>query len=435
MLLKLARLSLWNRRSTATLTLLSLTISIVLLLAIDHLRHQAKNSFSQTVSGTDLIVGARGDSLNLLLYSVFHLGNASNNISWDSYRELADHPSVAWTLPLSLGDSHRGFRVLGTSRDYFEHYQYGQRRSLAFAEGRAFETPHEAVAGAQVARQLGYAPGREIVVAHGTGAVSFSHHDEDPFTIVGVLEPTGTPVDRTVHVSLAGIAAIHQEHGHEHQKHGHEHHGDGHERHEDGHERHEERHETESEHAWHPDSITAALVGLKSRAATFSLQREINTYEGEPLMAILPGVALTELWQMLSMVENLLYVIGAMVLLAALIGMVTMLLASMKERQREIAVLRAVGAGRGYVFWLVELEVLLLTLGALALGTALTTAGLWLAQPFLAARFGLFISVNPLSVQSAYIMLAVVVLAALSGAVPAAAAYRRALAEGLNPRL
>src|SRR5690606_37171466 len=141
------RQSLWNRRATALLTLVSLAISVALLLGIDHLRTQAKDSFSQTLSGTDLIVGARGGQLNLLLYSVFHLGNATNNISWRSYEELAADPAVAWTIPLSLGDSHRGFRVLGTTADYFEHYRYGQRRALAFARGQAFEGIHEIVAG------------------------------------------------------------------------------------------------------------------------------------------------------------------------------------------------------------------------------------------------------------------------------------------------
>jgi putative ABC transport system permease protein len=417
MLFKLARKSLWNRRTTALLTLLSLTVSVLLLLGIDHLRHQAKDSFSQTLSGTDLVVGARGGQLNLLLYSVFRMGNPTQNISWESYQELAALRAVEWAVPLSLGDSHRGFRVLGTTREYFDRYKYGQRRALEFAQGQAFDGVYHAVLGAQVARQLGYDLGQEITLSHGTGSVSFMRHDGHPFTVVGVLAPTGTPVDRTVHVSLEGIEAIHI-----------------------GWEGGAPRpgRQVSPEEALQrdltPESVTAALVGLSTRAATFSVQRYINDYPHEALMAILPGVALSELWQMLSMVENLLYVISAMVLLAALIGMMTMLLASMKERQREIAVLRAVGAGRWYLFWLVELEALLLTALAFVLGTLLLVLGLWVTQPWLAMQFGLFVDINPLAGHTVYVLLTVTGLAALAGAVPAAVAYRRALAEGLTPR-
>ncbi len=418
MLIKLARLSLWNRRATALLTLLSLVVSVALLLGIDHLRHQAKDSFGQTLSGTDLIVGARGGQLNLLLYSVFRMGNPTNNISWQSYQELAGHRAVAWTLPLSLGDSHRGFRVLGTTPEYFEHYRYGQRRNLSFAQGAPFEDVYDAVLGARVARELGYSLGEEIVIAHGLGAVSFARHEDKPFTVVGILAPTGTPVDRTVHVSLEGIEAIHIGW-------------------QDGAPPRPGRALSPEEAAAQdltPESITAVLVGLNSRAATFALQRQINDYRAEPLMAVLPGVALSELWQMLAMVENLLLLISAMVLLAALIGMVTTLLASMKERQREMAVLRAVGASPFYLFVLVELEVILLALLGVLGGIALLALGLWLAQPLL-LDLGLFVSINPLQAHTAVIAAVILGLAALSGLVPAIAAYRRVLSEGLSPRV
>lgn len=418
MLFKLARHSLRNRRSTAALTLVSLMISVMLLLGIDHLRNQARDSFSQTLSGTDLIVGARSGQLNLLLYSVFRMGNPTNNISWESYQEIASHSAVAWTVPLSLGDSHRGFRVLGTTADYFEHYRYGQRHPLRFADGRPFDDVYDAVLGAQVARELGYTLGQEIVVAHGTGSISFAKHDDQPFTVVGILEPTGTPVDRTVHVSLDGIEAIHIGWG-------------------DGGPRRgaQPGPDAVGDMDLTPESITAFLVGLNSRAMTFTLQRQINDYRQEPLMAILPGVALTELWQMLAMVENLLYVITFMVLLAALMGMATMLLASMKERQREVAILRAVGAGGGYLFWLIELEVLLLALLGVIGGALLLTGALWVAQPILTSEFGLFIAINPLQDQTLWIAGGIVALAGVVGLVPAWVGYRRALADGLNPRV
>lgn len=414
MLLKLARHSLWNRRSTALLTVISLTISIALLLGIDHLRREAKQSFTSTLSGTDLIIGARSGSTNLLLYSVFRIGNATNNISWDSYQAIDTHSLVEWTIPLSLGDSHRGFRVLGTNDNYFEHYRYGKKQALGFQQGKPFNGVYEAVIGSQVARKLGYQIGEEIIVSHGIGETDFAKHDDKPFTIVGILKPTGTPVDQTVHVSLAGIEAIHVDWQTGTRIPG-----------------QEISAEEALEHDLQPKTITACLVGLKSKMATFNMQRKINTYGGEALMAILPGVALSELWQMLGMVENTLLVISFLVLLATLVGMMTTLLASMKERQREMAILRAMGAHASYLFILVEMEVILLAALGVVGGYGVLSSALAISQPWLASEFGLFLSINPIGQYTLSIAGGIIGLAAVLGVIPAWTAYRKALSEGL----
>lgn len=418
MLMKLARLSLWNRKATAFMTLLSLTISLVLLLGIDHIRKEARNSFTNTVSGTDLIVGARSGQLNLLLYSVFRIGNATANVSWQSYERIAKHPQIAWTIPLSLGDSHRGYRVLGTNQSYFEHYRYANQQSLQFAQGVAFSQVYDAVLGAEVAKQLGYTVGQEITLAHGIGAVSFSEHKDKPFTVTGILAPTGTPVDQTVHVSLEGIEAIHIDWQQGAPMPG------------------RQVSATQAlEMDLTPKAITAFMVGLNSRMATFVVQRQINEFRGEPLSAILPGVALAELWQMLSMVENMLLLITLMVLVAGLVGMMTTLLASMRERQREVAILRAVGANPWYLFWLIQLEVLLLTVLSMLAAALFLVVSLWAIQDTLAAHYGLFISINPFSLQTLYWAGAILVATAVLACIPAFAAYRRALTDGLSVRL
>ncbi len=418
MLIRLARQSLWNRRGTALMTLLSLVISIALLLGIDHLRLEAKRSFTSTVSGTDLIVGARSGQLNLLLYSVFRLGNATNNISWHHYQQISKHPQVKWSIPLALGDSHRGFRVIGTTEDYFRFFRYGQQQQLEFASGQAFSGVYQTVLGAAVADKLGYQLGEQIILSHGVGAVSFSQHKDQPFTVVGILAPTGTPVDQSVHVSLAGIEAIHR--------------------------------------GWQggapapgrppklsaaelaelpPKVITGFMLGLKSKVATFALQRQINEFKAEPLTAILPGAALAELWQMLSMVENLLLLVTLLVLIAALIGMMTTLLAAMKERQREMAILRAVGARPWQLFWLIELEVLCLTVLSIVGALATLTAGLWLAQPLLSSQYGLVISIWPWHAHTGNVLLALTGVSLVLGAIPSYLTYRQSVAQGLVIRL
>ncbi|MDW1812161.1 ABC transporter permease, partial [Vibrio sp. Vb2362] len=279
---KLAWKSLMNRKATAILTIMTVAISVVLLLGVERIRTQAKDSFANTISGTDLIIGGRSGQVNLLLYSVFRIGNATNNIDWKSYQEFANHRSVDWAIPISLGDSHKGFRVMGTNHSYFEHYKFGSKQPLTFGKGREFNGLFETVLGSDVAKQLGYDIGSEIIIAHGISDVGFSRHDNLPFKVVGILAPTGTPVDKTVHVSLEAIEAIHV-----------------------GWESGARLGPTPKaqdlkNRDFQPKQITAMLVGLKSRIQTFALQRQINTYPKEPLSAIMPGVALHELWGMMS---------------------------------------------------------------------------------------------------------------------------------------
>jgi len=155
--------SAWARKTSLILAVLSIAVSLTLLLGVDIVRKQAKSSFLNTISQTDLIVGARSGPMNLLLYSVFRIGNATNNISYDSFEEISNDPKVKWTIPLSLGDSHRGFRVLGTNQDYFEFFRYADKRSLTFAQGKSFNDLYDAVIGIEVAKKLGYKLGDKIV--------------------------------------------------------------------------------------------------------------------------------------------------------------------------------------------------------------------------------------------------------------------------------
>ena len=263
-IVRLAVMSVLNRRVTAGLTLLAIALSIAMLLGVEKVRRDARGAFANTISGTDLIVGARSGAIQLLLYSVFRIGNATSNISWESYREIEQYPHVRWTVPIALGDSHRGFRVMGTSRGYFEHYRYARTESLAFAAGGPFDDVFDAVLGTEVAQRLGYGLGDEFVISHGAGDVSFIEHDDKPFRVTGIIAPTGTPIDRTVHISSEGVTAMHFD--------------------------------------WQagapvfglkstsddvraidltPKSITAALVGLDSKIAIFRVQRRINEYRAE----------------------------------------------------------------------------------------------------------------------------------------------------------
>jgi putative ABC transport system permease protein len=418
-LLRLALASVWNRRGTALLTVFAIAVSVALLLGVQKVRTEARESFASTISGTDLIVGARSGPLNLLLYSVFRVGDATANVSYGIFEKVARHPDVDWAIPISLGDSHRGFRVMGTTGAYFEHYRYGRKRLLHFTAGKPFADLYEAVLGADVARELGYRLGDEIVISHGLGNVSFANHADKPFRVAGILERTGTPVDRTVHVGLEAISAIHLDWQSGMQA--------------------PKGARIDADAARHaelkPESITAFLLGMKSKATVFVMQRALNEYRQEPLLAIIPGVALQQLWELVGVADTALMIVSAFVVLAGLLGMLTALLTSLNERRREMAILRSVGARPAHVFGLMILESGLLALLGVLLGLAMTYGVLAALAPLLEHRFGVFVELTAPSAYDMGLLGAVVAAGLLIGVVPAWRAYRNSLADGLTIRV
>ncbi|HZV21623.1 MAG TPA: ABC transporter permease [Hyphomicrobiales bacterium] len=415
--LRLALQSLANRRLTALLTVVSIAVSVMLLLGVEKVRTGARQSFADTISGTDLIVGARSGSLNLLLYSVFRIGNATNNVTWKTYQDIASRPEIAWIVPVSLGDSHRGFRVMGTTADYFKFYHYRHGQPLVFASGQVFSDLFDAVIGADVARELGYRTGDKIIVAHGLGPVSFLEHDDKPFRVSGILAKTGTPVDRTVHVSLPAIEAIHVDW-------------------QSG-----SRIPGQSVSAaevrtvnLEPKAITAAFIGLKSKLAAFRLQRAINEYPEEPLSAILPGAALQELWGLVGTAETALSAISAMVVATALLGMMTMILTTLNERRREMAILRSVGASPATILSLLMTEAGTLTLCGVVLGTIFAYGALAALQPFIDRTYGLHIAIDLPAKEQLAVLGSIVIAGFIVGLLPALRAYRLSVADGMTIR-
>lgn len=414
---RLALQSLANRWLTALLTVFAIAMSVMLLLGVEKVRTGARASFADTISGTDLIVGARSGSLNLLLYSVFRIGNATNNVTWKSYRDVAGLPEVAWTVPVSLGDSHRGFRVLGTTPAYFEHYQYRRGHKLEFLAGVPFADLYDTVIGADVAATLGYKVGDKVVIAHGLGSVSFVEHDDKPFHVAGVLAKTGTPVDRTLHVGLEAIEAIHVD-----WQSGARVPGSG------------AGADAVRKMDLTPKAITAALIGLKSRRATFQVQRAVNDYPEEPLTAIIPGAALQELWGLVGTAETALSAVSAMVVVTALLGMVTMILTTLNERRREMAILRSVGARLRTILGLLVAEAGALTTAGVVLGALLLYLTLFLAQPWIDRTWGLHIAISAPSRREWIMLAAIVVGGFVAGLLPAFRAYRLSLADGMTVR-
>lgn len=428
MFIKLAIKSLLNRKGSVLLALLAMSVSTFCLFGVEHIKNQTKQSFASTVSGTDLIVGARTGQLNLLLYSVFRIGSATNNVSWSTYKDITSDPNIKWAVPISLGDSHKGYPVIGTTVEYFEHYQYGKKHKLSFSQGSAFNSKYHVVLGAHIAAKLGYTLGDKLLLSHGLAESSFAIHKGKPFEVVGVLNATGTPVDQSLHISLEGLDAVHEGWGgnqsNQHtSKHTHEHHAHG-----DDHSHHNVLDEVHGgdEHGYEPKSITAFFVKLKSRLATFKVQKDINEYRPEAMTSILPGVALSELWQSMRLIESALKIVSILVFFSSLLGLSAMMLNTIRERSHEIYLLRVIGAPNWYIFCLIELEAVMISLLAILIGGLGLTAALIIASEFLSSTLGVVLSTSIISYETAFISTLIVGLTILLSAIPALSAYVKA---------
>lgn len=459
----LAIKSLRHRKFTLALSVSSIALSVILLLGVERIRNQVHESFSSTISGTDLIVGSRTGNISLLLSSVFHLGYANQNVSYETYEKISANPKVAWTIPLSLGDSHRGYAVLGTTDEYFEHFQYGSKQHLQAIAGELCVHGMGAVIGSKVAKQLGYKVGDEVIVTHGMGDESFVVHDHDPFTVHGILKPTGTPVDQTVHVSIFAMGTIHEHfynpggtneetdplaaalasHNHtEDDRHNHQ--ADNEKAHvhpEDGGHDHSAEQVDDGHNHNHdnvgeaPETLTAFMIGLKNRTDVLALQRTLNTYKEEPLTAIMPVVTLLELWGVVKPAEKALLIISILVLIVAFAGMLTTIMTSLNERRREMAILRSVGAKAKHIFSLIVLEAVGVTFSGMLVGIVVLHILLLLAKPLISARLGIIISIEWFSL-SELIMLGVILLGGLLiGILPAYRSYKNSLADGLMVKI
>lgn len=419
-LVKLAARSAWARRLTLGLMVGAIAVSTLIMLATERLRHDVRNSFSQALSGTDLVVGARASATQLVLHAVFQIGPPTQPVSLARVEAIRRLPQVSWVVPLALGDSVAGHPVIATDPAFFTHVRVGDQRALEIRQGRVFGSELEAVLGADAARRLRVQPGDKLTLSHGAGALAEASHDDQPFTVVGVLAASGSPFDRSVLVSLESWQSLHA--------------------------------------GWaagvrprpgfsasgaspalvasqRPASVSAALVGLHNRAAVFSVQRLLQGAGEEPLTAALPGVTLDELWRGLGLGEAALRLLTALVALASLAGLVSVVLASLESRRRELAILRSVGASPVALASLMMIETLLAALVGVAIALALGVGLLAMLGPWIQADFGIALATDwPRSGE--WLLIGAVLLASmLAGLLPAWRAWRLSLADGLAPQL
>lgn len=400
-LLALAFRYLWARPLATVLNLVLLTLGLASITFVLLVTAQVNRSFQRDLAGIDLVVGAKGSPMQLILAGVFHIDVPPGNVKLADVQKLAAHPMVAKVIPLSLGDSFQGFRIVGTTPDYLAHYQ------LQLAQGDAWSQPMETVVGAQVAKAVGLKPGDSFVGGHGLGAGGRSHGDT-PYTVKGVLAACGCVSDRLVLTSTESVWHVHEPHAAMGGK--------------------------EEDHAEHDEDreVTMALVRYRTPLAAASLPRMVNSQT--PMQAAAPAIEVTRLLRMLGVGSEVLQGVGAVLLLTAALSVFIALWSAVRERRADLAMLRMLGASPGKVASLLLAEGLWLAILASALGLALGHGLAAIVGEVLRAQQSLPVSGAVWLPQEAWVPAVAVLTAGAAALIPAVSAYRVDVAQLLQRR-
>ncbi|MEY2953441.1 MAG: hypothetical protein RLZZ401_1528 [Pseudomonadota bacterium] len=385
--------SLLARPLATLLNLLLLSLGLASATLVLQVASQIEQAFERDVAGIDLVVGAKGSPLQLILAGVFHLDAPSGNVALADVMALAASPQVAQMIPLSLGDSVAGFRVVGTTSAYLQHYR------VTLAQGQVWSQPLEAVIGALVARQLGWAVGAQFVGAHGL-AGGGAHHDARPFTVRGVLQPCACVLDRLVMTSLESVWQVH---GKE------EHASDG-----------------------HPDEreITLALIRYQSPLSAVSFPRYVNTTTR--LQAAAPALEITRLLRMLGVGADVLRGFAAVLLLMAALSVFMALWHAVRERQPDLAMLRMLGAPPRRLAALVLAEALWLAMTAGLIGLLAGHGLTMLVAKLLAVNQSLPVQAWQWASGEGYVLLLGLGVTLCAALLPVWSAYRVDVTQLLN---
>jgi putative ABC transport system permease protein len=347
--LSLAWTYLWSRPLGAALNLMLLSLGLASITFLLLVSNQLNKAFERDLQGIDLVVGAKGSPMQLILSGVFHIDVPPGNIPLKAVQELQKHPMVAQLIPISLGDSLRSFRIVGTSPDYITHYQ------CKLAQGKIWTEPMQVVLGATAARKLGMTLGDKFVGTHGLGEGGHAHGDS-VYTVVGILAPSGSVLDRLILTDTASVWKVHEDYTAVDD--------------EDRQIMMEER------------EVTMALITYKSPLAAVTLPRFVNT--STEMQAAAPAMEITRLLSMLGLGTDVLRAFAGVLLLTAGLSVFIALWSAVRERRGDLALLRMLGASARKVATLLLLEALWLGLVAAGLGVlagqGMAAALAWLLQ-------------------------------------------------------
>jgi len=411
----MVRRSLWRHRLSTLVTAGSVALAVGLVMAVFSLDRQAYTAFTTGSGGFDAVLGARGSQLQLVLNSVFHLETSPGNIPWSLYQAIASDPRVEVAVPYALGDNYRGHRIVGTTEKLFTTFESRPGRPLSVAEGGRLFDPdrREAVLGSIAAQQTGLVPGSTFNPFHGLVFDETAQHAE-VFTVVGVLEPTGTPIDRVIWVPLESVYRMG----------GHVLRGAG--------ESYEAR-EGESIPDEHKE-VSAVMLGLRSPQAGFVLNQTINRQGKIATLAWPIARVMADLLDKLGWVQRILSLVAYLVVLIAGAAILASVYNTIGERRHEIAVLRALGARRSRVLSVIVAEAMVIAGGGALLGFVVLAAILVPAAALIQAQTGVVVELLAFHPAMIWTPLAMTALGALAGLIPALRAYATDVSRNLVPR-
>jgi putative ABC transport system permease protein len=417
--LSMALASAASRKLVLGISLLAVAVSSAVILSVAQIRADVRHSFASAITGVDLIVGSRDSPTELLMYTVFGLGQASRNMPYSAATSIAALPGVSWVVPVQLGDFYNDSPVMGTEASFFDHVQAGNK-PLAFAKGQRFARDQDVVVGHDVAAAHQLALGARLVLSHGTSGGLAPKHTDSPFTVVGILAATGTPIDRKVMVTLGGFERMHAGWAF-------------------GMPPSTPQAQTPDPSqsqalAQPPTSVTALMVGLSSPARVFGIRRTIERMNGSSLMAVMPGITLAKLWQTLSIGESALLAVGWLTAMSAMLSAAATTMLSLQSRRRELAIWRSLGARPSALLSLVMLESMGLMLAGIVLGYGLLQLLIALGADAMRALTGVTLQHALPSPDTWLMMLGLLAVAFVASLMPAVQAYRWSLQDSLNPK-
>ena len=386
-----------------SLLLLSLGVGIISLLLL--LNRQLEEQFNKNIKGIDMVVGAKGSPLQLILASVYHVDFPTGNVSKAAVDSLVKNPLIAWHIPMAYGDNVQSYRILGTTSAYPKHY------NVEVGTGRLWEKDLETTIGFRVAEELGLKVGDTFFSSHGLTS-SMDVHEEMAFQVVGIFEPSNTVVDQLVLCSVSSIWSVHGHEEEAHEEHDHDH------EHEEGHEHPEEAHESSSEEE---RELTSVLLGFRSPLGMVTLPRMVN--ERTSMQAALPAIEINRLWSLMGIGINTLRGIALSIIFISGISVFISLYNSLKERKYELALMRSLGASRAKIFGLILLEGLLLAVLGFLIGILLSRVGLFLLSRLVASDYHYDIDQASLLPSEGILFLGTIGIGILAAAIPAIKAF------------
>lgn len=394
---------LWNRKLTTALTVVSVALGVGLISAVLTLRDETQRRFEEEGQSFDIVIGAKGNPLQLVLSTVYFLDAPTGNVDMEIYESLKGNEDITGLFPIGMGDSYSGFRIVGVTRDLMD-FSPGGRTLYALASGRYFEAPFEAVIGANVAEETNLKLGDHFVGMHGIIASSMAEvHENHPYTVVGIMEHSGSPNDRAIFCDLQSVWDAHS-HGHE---------GND-----------------ASEHH-HPErEVTAILVKLATPAIRSEFKNTINRTSNA--MAAIPIQVIQKLYeQLLGTAKLVLLAIGYLVIAISSLSILIGLYMAILQRKRDLAIMRALGATRGEIFGAVIIEAFWVTLLGIGAGWIMGTVVCMTLDHYLVTQIGFHVPPVRISADLVAAYSAVLLMGLIAGILPAWQAYRTNVARDL----